>query len=174
LDERISLMPEVEIDYMEKHPPSCVGANVASAPTELRNLIRRDYGAHTTVFALRCLCGGDHFGVSFPDDGFGTVSIKCVSCGSQRIVFDPLKHGYDGALGLNQGVGMGPSAAGACPKCKLGTFQLATGFQYSGETDILEQKKLDIKPEDLFDSFVLGGRCTSCGESSILIDLECA
>ncbi|HXI68859.1 MAG TPA: hypothetical protein VNN22_00730 [Verrucomicrobiae bacterium] len=159
---------------MKKHPPSCIGPDVGPATSELRNLIQGEYGTNTTVFALRCSCGEDRFGVSLPEDGFGLVFIKCAQCGLQRTIFDPSKHGYDGALGNNKGLELGPSSPSCCPKCQLGVLRLATGFQYSGETSILEEEKLDIKPQDLFGWFVLGGQCTSCGGSNILADLECA
>src|SRR5436190_20942170 len=164
-------MPE-ELMYMEKHPPSCVGPDVSSSPADLRTLIQSQYGANTTVFGLRCPCGEDRFDVSLSDDGFGLVSTTCAQCGLQRTVFDPLKHGYDGAVGNNKGAKLGPSSPSHCPKCKLGPPRLAAGFQYSGETDILKQEKLDIQPEDLFGWFVFSGRCASCGEISILTDLE--
>lgn len=167
-------MPKDEIEYMANHPPSCLGLDVAPALAELLSLIQGEYGANTTVFGLRCSCGEDRFDVSLPDEGFGLVSTMCTCCGLQRTVFDPLKHGYDGEVGNNHGMELRPSSPSRCPRCKLGPLHLAAGFQYCGETDILEEEKLDIKPEDLFGWFALGGRCASCGESNILADQECA
>jgi len=167
-------MAESEAEYMQKHPPSCVGADAAPAPVELRDLIQGKYGSNTSVFGLLCSCGENQFAVSVPDDGLGPVVVKCARCALQRTVFDPQKHGYDGVLGHNEETEVSPPSPRSCPKCRTSTFGLATGFQYSGETDILEEDDLAIKPEDLFGWFVLAGRCTSCGESSVLADVECA
>ena len=172
--ERKTRMPDDEIRHMEKHPPCCVGQDIAPASAELTELIQADYGSNTTVFALRCSCGEDCSTVSLVQDGFGPVSLKCARCATQRTVFDPLKHGYDGAVGNNQGMEFGTPLVRPCPKCGASTFQVAAGFQYSGETDILEHEELDIKPEDLFSWFVLGGKCSSCGQCTILADIECA
>jgi hypothetical protein len=167
-------MAEDELSYMEEHPPSCVAPNVGAASAQLRNLVQGDYGSNTTVFGLRCSCGGDLFEVSLPDQAFGLVFIRCAGCCLQRNVFNPLEHGYDGALGNNKGVELRSSSTRRCPKCDGGPLLLAAGFQYSGETDILVEQDLDIKPEDLFGWFVLSGKCTSCGAVIILADVECA
>ena len=159
---------------MWKHPPSCVCAFAVPPPEELRRLIQGDYGDSTTVFGLRCPCGADRFEVALPADGYGTVSTKCVQCGSKTTIFDAAKHGYDGAVGNNRGAEFGPHLPFQCPKCKSSPFRLAAGFQYAGETDILEEYDLDIEPEDLFGWFVLCGLCTSCRGPNLLTEYECA
>lgn len=167
-------MPEDELKYMQQHAPSCIIPDIGAAPSELRDLIQNEYGSNTTVFGLRCPCGEDRFEVSLPSEAFGLVNTKCTGCGRQRNVFNPLEHGYDGAVGNNKGVTSGASSVRRCPKCHDGRLWLAAGFQYSGETDILQDGELDIKPEDLFGWFVLGGKCSACGATSILTDAECA
>ncbi len=167
-------MSDAEMNYMKKHAPSCLGQPVASAPADLKKLIQANYSSNTAVFAPRCSCGENRMIVFLPEGGFGPVSLKCAGCASQRIVFDPLKHGYDGAVGNNEGMEGGlPSQTQACPKCGGSAFCVAAGFQYSGETDILEEEDLDSKPEDLFGWFVLAGKCLACGQQTILADLEC-
>jgi ribosomal protein S27E len=169
-------MSATEMKYMRKHAPSCLGQHSASAPPDLTELIQSEYGPNTTVFAPRCPCGEERMTVFLPEGGFGRVSLKCAGCATPRIVFDPLKHGYNGALGNNQGMEAGlPSVAQVCPKCGATTLRVAAGFQYSGETDILEEEEdLDVKPEDLFGWFIVAGSCSACGHRRVLFDIECA
>ena len=165
-------MPDDEMKYMEEHPPRCLRGHSMVASDELRNFIQKDYGRHTTVFSLRCSCGQSDFESSVPD-GFGPVTVVCKNCNSDWVLFDPAIHGYDGELGHNSGMETAGSKRCSC-ECGCGVFSLTCGFQYSGETEILEEEEIDIAPEDLYGWFVLVGKCASCKQAKLLLDWECA
>ena len=163
-----------EIAYMEKHSPRCLGSLVTLAPPDLRRYIQELLGANTTAFSPICECGNDVAGIAVPSD-FGPTEISCAKCGKTRVVFDPRQHGYDGECGNNADVEISESDAHACSRCGNRTFQIALGFQYSGETDILEETDPPkVNPEDLFGWFMAAVRCQKCGNIEKAAEEECA
>lgn len=165
-------MTDDEIKYMEQHPPRCIKEHSVASSEELRHFIQKNYGDHTTVFSVRCNCGQSNFQVVLTDD-FGPVTVICKNCNSHWELFDPSIHGFDGELGNNKGIERPGNKSCFC-ECGSGVFALTCGFQYSGETDILEEEEIVIAPEDLYGWFVLVGKCASCREIKVLLDWECA
>lgn len=159
--------------YMAAHPPRCVRAYVGEVPVELCDFVRREYGPNSTVFGVRCACKHAAIEVSGPEP----LAVSCAHCGTAWVLFDPTLHGYDGELGHNKPGAQDASNKFSCPKCKGRRFELAAGFQYSGETDILEDLDFapkGVRPEDLFGWFILAGRCTGCGSVELVYECECA
>ncbi len=158
---------------MDHSPPKCILSNCKQALPDLRSFIEKDFGNHTSVFGIKCKCGQENLTVSIAEE-FGPVLVRCPVCKAKAFIFNPLHHGYEGARGLNEGVEIDEPNVYNCSKCKNSTFNLASGFQYSGESDILEEEDLDINPEDLFGWFVVSGKCEKCEQVSLITDIECA
>src|SRR5688500_12823536 len=57
------------------------------------------------IFEVQCPCGSRRFiAVGYGlEDGLvePPITLECAGCGSERLLFDPARHGYDGAVGNN-------------------------------------------------------------------------
>jgi hypothetical protein len=105
----------------------------------------------------------------------GETRITCQSCGSERTVFDPAIHGYEGELGIGMDTPPAPAEDVVCDGCGGRTFRVALAFQYSGETDVLdEDDPPDVRPEDLFGWVVIAAECAECGKIQQVAETECA
>jgi hypothetical protein len=163
-----------EIAYMKKHPPRCLGRFSKPAAWSLRSHIRSYLGANTTAFTPLCECGNGRLGVAVAKE-FGPVTISRPRCGKTRTVFDPRQHGYDAEDGSLAHLPIAEPEAIACGECGGGLFQIALGFQYAGETDVLQEETPPrIGPEDLFGWFTVAVRCVKCGTTDTVRDEECA
>ena len=163
-----------EMVYMRGHPPRCLGGEVGACSDGLRELLQGELGEHSSCFGVVCECGGTVFAVSRPIE-CGVTSIKCGGCGKARVLFDPTQYGYDGELGHNAGIELGEVEGYACSKCGKGTCEVAIGFQYSGETDVLKDDDApDVRPEDLFGWVMVAARCDGCGGIEEVTQMECA
>ena len=61
-----------------------------------------------------------------------------------------------------------------CTKCGSEKFIISTGFQNSGETDVLEDEEINVNPEDLFGYHIICMKCIECKKASIAYENECA
>ena len=165
---------EDEITYMKDHPPRCLGGHCIPSPNDLHEAVNAELGDHSTVFTPVCKCSCEIVEVMSSED-YSPIIIKCTKCGSARPVFDPIKHGYDGELGHNEGFDPTTPKDCSCLECGNHSFRLALGFQYSGETDILEEEDSpDVKPEDLFGWLLALAKCEECGKIREITESECA
>lgn len=165
---------EDEIAYMKDHPPCCLGGHIKPVPDSLRNYLLEQLGENSTVFCPVCSCGNEFVTISSAE-GFSPATIDCPRCGQSRLVFDPTRHGYDGALGHYADPKMAAQTIIPCSHCGNETQQIAMCFQYSGETDVLEDADPpDVKPEDLFGWIMIAGQCESCGTIQEVSQTECA
>lgn len=163
-----------EIQYMATHPPRCLGSRVTEASEQLAAKLRDSLGDNSTSFALVCDCSNTELRIKVPEC-FGVISISCPKCNMERPIFHPLQHGYDGELQHNEGMELEPSSAFKCPDCQSDVLQVAIGFQYSGETDVLEEEDPpDVKPENLFGWLAVVCQCQSCKAIHPITDVECA
>lgn len=162
-----------ELAYMRKHPPRCIKKHAGKPSSQLLAFLRENLGDESTAFAVKCRCGSEQFRISVAE-GFGPVSVECSECAKQFVVFDPSLHGYDGELGHNSEIAPAKRREVRCLKCKEDAFHACCGFQYAGETDVLEDKSIKVKPEDLFGYFLLAGHCSKCGAITNAFDWECA
>jgi len=164
---------EDEITYMQTHPPRCLGDKIAAPKDVLKDFLRGQLGYESTSFSPVCECGSQKFIVSRPIES-GITGITCCNCGITRTLFDPTKHGYDGELGHNADLKLGDNEEYACSKCGNTTCDVAIAFQYSGETDILqEDNPPEINPEDLFGWFMVAAQCNRCGGVEEVAQAEC-
>jgi hypothetical protein len=165
---------ENEIEYMRDHPPRCLDGLCRPAPDELLSFLQKQFGADSTVFTPVCECSQEFVTVS-SSEGFSPTSISCSQCGKGRVVFDPTQHGYDGELGHNADTEMATAEPVICSKCGGEHLRLALCFQYSGETDVLEDEDPpDVKPEDLFGWVMIAGQCAKCQAIQEVCQGECA
>jgi ribosomal protein S27E len=163
-----------EIEYMKEHPPRCLGTHRRPASSELRDFIQKELGRDSTVFTPLCACSNEYLGFRLPEH-YGPTAIACPKCSETRVVFDFTKHGYDGELGHNDGLEADPVRTLACTECGHETFEMGFGFQYAGETDILEEDEdIQIKPEDLFGWLMIAAKCAECGHLQTVTNYECA
>ena len=163
-----------ELEYMEAHPPRCLGGNCLPANDELRHEIRKYFGESSTAFSPKCICGATVFTVEWSDYP-ELLDVVCIKCDSARHLFDAKEHGYDGELGHNEGAEASDTSPFICNACKQSAFQVALGFQYAGETDILEEEAAPkVNPEDLFGCLVVVSKCTACGAVQQVGEAECA
>ncbi len=171
---------DMEISYLQNNPPKCILSFVCEVHSALREELLKEYGLYTTVFGLKCSCGNRRLGVEgkqINQSGLplaGAIIILCKSCDKRSVIFDPARHGGDGELGYGHTDEELPAKGARCEYCSGDKFELAAGFQYSGdEQKMIEEDKLDKKPEDLFGWFVLRGRCGSCGRDFEIASIEC-
>ena len=165
---------ENEMAYMREHPPRCLDGDAKPASDSLVDYSREQLGDNTTVFTPLCECSNEFVTISSSMD-FSPTNIICPRCGKTRTIFDPGKHGYDGELGFNADIVMATPEEIACAKCGNKTFRVALAFQYSGETDVLEEDdSLDIKPEDLFGWIMIVAQCEQCDAVQEVTQHECA
>ena len=162
-----------ELEYMKKHPPRCIRGHTSKVSQDIEEFSQKNYGKNITVFAIKCKCGSPSGKLLVPDE-FGPISFKCHECANNMVVFDPAQHGYDGELGHNNEIKKSDSHKYKCVCCGENTFVNACGFQYSGETDVLEDEELDIQPEDLYGWFFLMAKCKKCGNIECAYEWECA
>ena len=180
-----------ELAYMKEHPPRCLAGAFKPPSPDLEEFLRAQIGAHATIFSAVCTCGSPSVEVEFGPSG--VTEITCADCAETRTVFNPQDYGYDGELGLHRGAVGSPLKKHACPECESASCELALGFQYSGETDVLQSddrglfKRLlerlarrllgltpTLQPEDLFGWVMCAARCGSCGAIRMVVDHECA
>lgn len=168
------------IKYMWDNPPSCVASLSCKADSQLKKALLGDYGDYTTVFGLKCPCGGAEFYVKGKDIQTGyegvaaPISVICKSCGRNVKVFDPTKHGADGEFGFGFSHDEYSDKSVKCPKCEADVFRVALAFQYSGdEKQIIEEDGLDKKPQDLFSWLSGQACCQSCGYTFKFANIEC-
>ena len=160
--------------YMKEHPPRCLGGRVEPPSDHLRSFLQEQLGENSTVFAAVCECSNEFVTITSSADPSPT-SIACPKCGKSRVVFDPTQHGYDGELGHNADAEMAKSVEVSCSKCGNKTLQVALCFQYSGETDVLENDDSpEVRPEDLFGWIMIAGQCEKCGAVQEISQEECA
>ena len=165
---------ENEMAYMREHPPRCLGGHSQSAPEALQSFLQEQLGPDATVFSPVCECSQGFLKIMSSED-FSPTSISCPKCGKTRVVFDPSQHGYDGELGHNADAEMATPEPIVCSKCGGEGFRLALCFQYSGETDVLEDDDPpDVKPEDLFGWVMIAGQCEKCQAIQEVCQDECA
>jgi hypothetical protein len=163
-----------EMAYMREHPPRCLGGHSQTATEALQSFLQGQLGSDSTVFSPVCECSQALVKILSSDD-FSPTSLSCPKCGKTRVVFDPSQHGYDGELGHNEGDEMATPAPVVCAKCGGENLRLALCFQYSGETDVLEDEDPpDVKPEDLFGWVMIAAQCEECQTSQEVCQQECA
>jgi hypothetical protein len=166
--------PDDEMQYMINHAPTCIVNIKTDAINEARNSIQSDFGDNTTVFGIKCNCGNDKVRIIISESN-GHVHISCPKCSNTTEIFNPSVHGYEGALGLREKDANEDEAESyICQNCNSTEFVIATGYQYAGETDVLEDDDLDVKPEDLFGTYIVCVKCVKCGEIEIIYNFECA
>jgi hypothetical protein len=165
---------ENEMAYMKNHPPRCLGGYLQSAPDKLRTFLQTQLGEYSTVFSPVCVCRQEFLKITSSNDQSPT-SIFCKKCGQTRVVFDYRKHGYDGELGHNVETKTISTMSVICSHCGWDTFRIAMCFQYSGETDVLDDEDPpDVKPEDLFGWIMIATQCEKCETVQELYQNECA
>lgn len=168
---------EDEIKYMNEHPPTCISELHAPAPDDVRKLILEEYGENTTVFGTKCPCGSTEFQVQYTDQG-GVVTITCSQCEKEYVVFDPYRDGYNGKLDVYEEEEFKEDpVAFDCAECNHTTVKVFTAYQYNGESGILEEEEEeipeDVKPEDLFNFFMLVTECAGCGDLEVAFEEDC-
>ena len=166
---------EDEIAYMKGHPPRCLGDQFKTAPEILRSFLQEELGEYSTVFSLVCECSNEFVTITSSGEDFSPTCVTCSKCDKTRIVFDPTQHGYDGELGHNTDLKMSQSEEFLCAECGHNSLQIALCFQYSGETDVLdEDDPPDVNPEDLFGWVMIAGHCEKCSAVQEISQEECA
>ncbi len=165
---------EDEIKYMKGHPPRCLENKTSVPDIDLTSYLQGQLGEESSYFSPKCACGNTVFKTVKPVES-GVTNITCSRCGEARILFDPSKHGYDGELGHNDDLEFGSSEDFLCSSCGNAKGEVAIGFQYSGETDILEEEDApDIQPEDLFSWVLIITKCNKCDLIQEVTQSECA
>ncbi len=162
-----------DISYFWSHPPRCLDGPSRKTEGALRELLAVELGGHSTAFTPECTCGNSTFVLRASAD-CPQARIECSSCGTDRVVFDADRHGYNGELGIYQWDSVEAPIRG-CAACAGSAHEIALAFQYSGEADILdEDDSLEIQPEDLFGWVMIAALCRSCGATGLLASYECA
>jgi len=165
---------EDEIAYMRDHPPRCLSGHARPASGDLCAAVQAQLGDDGTVFSPVCECSNEALVVQ-SSERLGPFNVRCPKCSATRTIFDPTQHGYDGELGHNTGSEMTTPQERPCSKCGNSTFQVAVGFQFCGETDVLEEEDApDVNPEDLFGWVIVMARCEECGVIQEIGQVECA
>jgi len=165
---------ENEMAYMQEHPPRCLGEHSVPPPDALLTFLQKELGEDSTVFTPMCECSRKFLKIS-SSQGLSPTAIACPKCGKSRVVFDPTQHGYDGELGHNSDLEMGAPEAVVCSECGGDCLRLALCFQYSGETDVLDDDDPpDVRPEDLFGWVMIAAQCEKCQAVQEVSQSECA
>lgn len=163
-----------EIEYMRSHPPRCMSGIAMDVNKRHRSFAKGIVGNDTTSFSTICTCGNNKFIINKPVE-VGITTIICNACQKNYVLFDPSNHGYDGELGNNAELKFGEIERHKCPKCNQEMANVAVTFQYSGETDILEEDdSIGIFPEDLFGYILITAICKGCENCSVVTECECA
>ena len=137
----------------------------------------------TTVFSLRCTCGGDAWELAggYGDDTYvDRLTATCCGCGAVHSLHDRAAHGYEALLVYRDGGGpvLDQTPRGLrCPSCELATFEGAVGYQNDVDEDTLEdlaELPGSPGPEDAYHWIFGGARCKGCGHAFEWADMECA
>lgn len=129
------------------------------------------------VWRLGCSCGqerGKIFGISVDQALSAPLFHACPKCGLRALLFDPTLHGYNAETSKRKRKPRKvPPATVAmhCRGCKNTLWHPAVIVTYQGEPPQLPP---DRQLQDLFDVFVIGGECASCGVFAVRYDAECA
>lgn len=98
-------------------------------------------------------------------------TLKCISCGTERALFDIRTQGYDGVLN-----GGGAYESGSDGKAFIpGHFRIVVGFIYNTELDELSEfaSGAKVAVSDLFDLISIRGIAVGSAQS-IELSYECA
>lgn len=97
--------------------------------------------------------------------------LVCAECGASAEIFDPRRHGYDGAVVQIYFGDVGEGEDELIP----GRFKVSVDLAYNAEWAELVRLSEDtiLSPLDLFDWFTLRGSAIDCGDP-IELDYECA
>jgi len=161
-----------EMKYMLEHPPTCIKLNWTKPNKEITEIIQKNFGKNTTTFGIKCTCSNNNLTVFI--DFNGSCKIQCLNCNNEFEIFNITKHGYEGALGERDEEEFNQFRQIECDACKSVGFDVFTAYQYSGETDVLEDDDCDCKPEDLFGWYAIVLKCKKCGAENKIVDFECA
>jgi hypothetical protein len=200
---------EQQIDYYNHHPAGCLNEFIVQ-PTSLANIKFDGHGFSgrypdglvenpNIVFSVKCKCGSEKHiivAVSSTEDIFFYENIviadryylKCVTCGKQSLLFDPMLHGYNAETGLmeeltgeeqyspDESLSTSLLQIGnlecECQNCKGHALEVFARFEYSG--DLFDDIDYANKEEAFFSWFTLVGKCPECSTLNILVDHECA
>lgn len=97
--------------------------------------------------------------------------LRCAACGKTDVVFDPRRHGYDGALGHPPSYECGDVEGEPSP----GVYRVTVSLGFNIDWDELSEiaREYDVPPYDLFDVISLRGDPV-VGEELLSFDYECA
>ena len=185
---------------MLTQPPRCLAPFVATL-AQAGELPRVRFDGHgesdQSIFRVRCACGGDTFRVrgSFhakdyrgePLNFFGDpLELLCASCGSERLLFDGDKDGYNPEIEAAEDLVRPPPPRGnepeaprvehGCTQCGNRSMLIWTRFEQTAETceDSFAESLTGERQQDFFSWFTLVGRCTKCNALQTVTEFECA
>jgi hypothetical protein len=183
------------VEFVSENPPSCIA--------EFRPVCVGQQNEEETLnacwvgFHIRCSCGGNHYRVigNADDDGvmgsgalLSPLSLVCVDCSRESLLFDIEQHGYNAALGYcDDTQEEGESVEFDCKKCGHSSFSVLVSFLYTSESfdggegeedDKIEDKggqfrKAAQRAKDQFQAFALMGTCRSCGCEANIAECDC-
>jgi len=181
-NENVSKSLDDSIEYMWANPPMCIKNLHAVANPELKKTLLTEYGYHSTVFGIKCGCGKKLFSIEGQvinkayHGVAGSINVVCSSCRQKTLLFDPMKHGYEGAVGEARYTDYSsfPVKKLTCPKCGKSEFEVAVLFQYSGdEAENIKEANIKVRPEDLFGWISAQCKCGGCGTKFEMTSIEC-
>ena len=168
------------MEIMWKNPPTTISSIASVSDKKIKKKVISNFGRFTTVFDIKCTCKHEYFkiiGKELDSDykGLsGTIKVECDNCKKTFLIFDPLKHGYNGEIGEGIDHSDYKDKILSCVYCNFEYFKPSFGFQYSGdEIELIRENHLDIKPQNLFGWFLGFGVCNSCGQINEIISYEC-
>jgi hypothetical protein len=162
-------------------PPS----GLKAFKTVLTQLPAGDFSGHgepvNAAFALACACGNETFSV-LAHDGEGEevqdpVHLHCAACGADAPVFDVRQHGYEGAMGHNDGLPApnGPLVEVVANAIGEGPYRITAYFEYAA--DVMGSPAFNEwagEESELFASISLVAQPAAGGPSDVLFDRACA
>lgn len=102
---------------------------------------------------------------------YAPIAIGCISCGFEKVIFDPREHGYNGVLGMHSSI-VGESEVTPIHKEPVEVY---VNYSYQGienYEDLIEEGI--INPADYFDTFQVYFLEKQRPELQLLVAYECA
>lgn len=190
--------------YYTQHPPKNL-AEFAAQPTSLAQVVFDGHGYFglyphglreclNIIFKISCKCGSELHTLIVQsreteiyhnnDLLIGEFySLRCISCGKQTLLFDPIAHGYNAEIAVMDGYASElvrlttsdspvSSENYKCLSCGEGEVAIFARFEYSANR--IEDPEFADRPQDFFSWLTVVTECPKCSKLSTVVDYECA
>jgi hypothetical protein len=130
-------------------------------PPDLSTFLRGLHPAELVTFGLACRCGETALlaGVSF---NWEVVDAGCGACGYELSIYDPKVHGRDGWRGRNDYERPSFEVTPVACRCRMFPVLLGVAVDYGA----------GARSDEDFVWLAIAGRCLSCGEVRLILDVD--